>query len=134
MYRFWYRRYFLDRFTRYFGNLFLSELKKAKAENFPGFPRKASSKSTAKPRCCRLEVGNLWAATLCEVCDRSVCVFKINALNLKHFITLNVISVANKFLRFHIKNSHFSKLICRKRACSECSHYGQCKNVIEAYV
>ena len=37
MYRFWYRRYFLYRFTRYFGNFFLSKLKGAKAENFPGF-------------------------------------------------------------------------------------------------
>ena len=41
MYRFWYRRYFLDRFTRYFGNFFLSKLRKAQSENFPGFSAKS---------------------------------------------------------------------------------------------
>ena len=54
MYRFWYRRYFLDIFTRYFGNFFLINLRY--------FPRKASSKSIAKPRCCRSVVGNHRAA------------------------------------------------------------------------
>ena len=33
------------------------------------------------------------------------------------------------FYDFHIKNTHFSTLFYRKRACSECSHYGHCKNI-----
>ena len=41
IYRFWYRRYFSNRFTRYFGNFFLSKLKGAKAENFPFFSAKS---------------------------------------------------------------------------------------------
>ena len=33
------------------------------------------------------------------------------------------------FYDFHIKNTHFSTLFYRKRACSEWSHYGHCKNI-----
>ena len=83
MYRFWYRRYFLDRCTRYFGNFFLSK-REQKRKTFRVFPQKASSTSTAKPRCCRSVVGNYRAAAPREVCYRSVRVFRINALNLKH--------------------------------------------------
>ena len=54
-------------------------------KTFRFFSRKASSKSTAKPRCFGSVVGNHRSAAPCEVCDRSVCVFRINALNLKHF-------------------------------------------------
>ena len=63
MYRFWYRRYFSDDFTPYFGNFFFNKLKREqKRKNFRYFPRKASSKSIAKPRCCRSVVGNHRAA------------------------------------------------------------------------
>ena len=34
---------------------------------FRDFPRKASSKSIAKPRCCRSVVGNHRAAALCRI-------------------------------------------------------------------
>ena len=43
-------------------------------------------------------------------------------------------TAANEFLRFSHKNTHFSTLFYQKRACSECSHYKQCKNVFAAYV
>ena len=37
-----------------------------------------------------------------------------------------------KFYGFHIKNTHFSTLFYRKKGRSECSHYGQCKNIFAA--
>ena len=37
------------------------------------------------------------------------------------------------FCGFDIKNTHFSTPLYRKRACSECSHHKQCKNIIAAY-
>ena len=36
------------------------------------------------------------------------------------------------FYGFHIKNTHFSTLFYQKKVCSECSHYGQCKNILAA--
>ena len=70
MYRFWYRRYFLDRFTRYFGNFFGVNLREQIRKFFRDFPLKASSKSTI----------DQWSATTglrsrvspCEVCCRMV--------------------------------------------------------------
>ena len=62
MYHFWYRHYFLDDFTRYFGNFFLINLREQTRKIFRYFPPKASSKSIAKPRCCRSVVGNHRAA------------------------------------------------------------------------
>ena len=42
---------------------------------------------------------------------------------------------ANKFLQFsHKKNTYFSTLFNRKRVCSECSLYRQCKSIFAAYV
>ena len=67
MYRFWYRCYFLDDFTRHFGNFILINLREQKRKNFRYFPRKASSKSIAKPRCCRSVVGNHRAAAPCRI-------------------------------------------------------------------
>ena len=40
----------------------------------------------------------------------------------------------NEFLRFSHKITHSSTFFYRKRACSERSHNGQCKNVLVAYV
>ena len=62
MYRLWYRRYLLDRFIRYFGNFSSINLREQKRKIFRDFPRKASSKGIAKPRCCKSVVGNHRAA------------------------------------------------------------------------
>ena len=124
MCRFWYRRYFLDRFTRYFGNFFFMNLREEKRKTYQVFPRKASSKSTAKPRCCRSVVGNHRAVVPCEVCYWSVCVFGINALNLKHFYNVRRNFIRQRFLRFPHKNPLIlANFFYRKRACSERSHY-----------
>ena len=41
---------------------------------------------------------------------------------------------STKFYGFHIKNTHSSTFFYRKRASSERSHNGQCKNIFAAYV
>ena len=81
---------------------------------FRFFPLKASSKSTAKPRCCRSVVGSHRVATPCEVCYRSVRVFIINALNLKHFYNVGHNFSRQRIFAVSHKNTQFSELFIEK--------------------